>query len=109
MSEQVTDPFIWNDEEWVFLGADNVYSLFDPKKYGLSPDPPSTACWKGFIVQFEVKDGFLFFDRLEVYCEDEIYPETNGIKSVNGKDGMREYNKIGLKLRYSGTIIVGKI
>ena len=66
MSQQMTDPFIWNDEEWIFLRADDVYALFDPQKYGLNPSPMTTACWKGFIIQFSVEHNELFLDKLYI-------------------------------------------
>ncbi len=107
MSQQVTDPFFWEDEEWIFLGADDVYELFDPEKYGLSPTAPHTACWKGFIVQFRITNKQLYLDRLEVYCENGVYPSINGVEATAG--GLdRTYNNINLKLSYSGTIIVGR-
>ena len=107
MSQQVTDPFIWEDEEWIFLGADDVYTLFDPEKYGLSPTAPHTACWKGFIVQFRIANKQLFLDKLEVHCDNGFYPPINGVEAIAG--GLdRTYNGVNLKLPYSGTIIVGR-
>ena len=67
------DSFILQDEEWVFIGAQDVYSLFDPGKFGLSPDAPNTACWKGFIIQFKVVNDELMLDELLVYCKNETY------------------------------------
>lgn len=108
MSHQVTDPFIWNNEEWIFLGAKDVYSLFDPKKYGLTPSSPNTACWKGFIVKFVLKDGFLYLDSLAVHCENNIYPPINGVKPKIGIMRMHEYKNLNIELKYSGTIVVGQ-
>ena len=111
MSEQIPDPFFWNDEEWVFLEADDVYSLFDPEKFGLSPSMDSTACYKGFVIQFKIIDNVLIFDKLSVYCENNIYPTINGIEAKPSKEewtSMKVYENINLKLNYSGTIIIGK-
>lgn len=60
MTAQMKDPFIWNQKKWTFIGADDVYSLFDPQKYGLTPTMANTACYKGFIIQFAVIDNSLF-------------------------------------------------
>ena len=108
MSQRVTDPFIWKDEEWVFLGADDVYSLFDPEKYGLHPSMPSTACYKGFIIQFSVRDSNLYLDRLAVYCDDGSYPPINSIEPSIGTTGMQEYSDLNIPLKYSGIVIVGR-
>ena len=108
MSEQMTDSFIWEGKKWIFLGADNIYSLFDPQKFGLSPTPPHTACWKGFIVQFRTFENQLILDQLHVHCDNRIYPKINGIKPRFGGFQMKAYNNLNMKLSYTGTIIVGK-
>lgn len=108
MTMQVTDPFFWEDDEWIFLGADDVYSLFDPQSFGLSPTSMDTACWKGFVVSFRTVKNKLYLDRLEIYCSDNRYPPINNIESVPNKWGYRIYENIHLPLQYSGTIIIGK-
>ncbi|MCR5661461.1 MAG: hypothetical protein K6G50_04965 [bacterium] len=110
MTQQMKDPFFWNKEEWVFLGAENLYSLFDPAKYGLSPTAPHTACWKGFIVQFRIDNKQLILDELSVFCENNTYPPINGIEARKESHGsMWTYNNIDLKLPYTGTIVIGKV
>lgn len=133
MSEQITDPFFWNDEEWVFIAAEEVYDLFDPEKYGLNPTDISTDCWKGFIIQFSVKNNCLFFDNLWVNCDDKKYPSINGVKAkyipyiiensfferifmflkskyskYSEYSGYHFYENISKRLYYSGTIVIGQ-
>ena len=74
MTQQMTDPFTWNDEEYVFSGADDIYSLFDPEAFRFHPDMISTACYKDFIISFGVRDDRLLIDQLDIYCQDGIYP-----------------------------------
>ncbi len=111
MTMQCTDPFVWNGKEWIFLGASNVYKLFDPKKYKLIPEMISTACYKGFIIYFRVTDDLLYLDRLIIRCADNNYPPINNIKPENYSEKYYErvmdYKNINLLLPYSGTIIVG--
>lgn len=109
MSQQVTDPFMWKGRRWVFLGADDVHSLFDPKTYGLNPSPPTTDCWKGFVVHFCVKHNELFLEKLDVYCHDGVYPKIAGISPSEriGTD-FRRYKNIHQKLVYSGIITIGR-
>ncbi len=107
MSRQIPDPFIWEYRDLVFLGASDIEKLFNPKKYGLHPTPPSTSCWKGFVVHFRIKNKQLYLDGLDVYCENGRYPPINGVRPVQ-KNYFHVYENINYKLRYSGTIIVGK-
>lgn len=109
MSQQLPDPFIWRGRKWVFLGADKVYSLFDPKKYGLSPSAPSTACWKGFVIRFSVRRRRLFWDRLDVYCKNNVYPKIAGVSPIKiFYMDFRRYWNLHQRLNYSGTITIGR-
>ena len=109
MTKQVTDPFVWKDEEYVFNGADNVYSLFDPEALGLHPEAPTTACWKGFVIFFIVKDDRLFVDQLDVFCPDNAYPTINGVEAkAGGIMGMRRYEHLDMPCDYTGTIVISK-
>ena len=83
MSEQIADSFIWKNQRWDFIGAEDIYTLFDPEEFGLSPDSPNTACWKGFIIQFKVVDDELILDELLVYCKSNIYPPINVLPSLS--------------------------
>lgn len=110
MSSQMTDPFKWNRKEYVFIGASDVYSLFDPEKYGLKPEAPHTACWKGFVIHFSVKNDQLYVDKLEVYCDNGIYPVINDVKPKDRTrfSGFYVYNGLKMPLKYTGSIIIGK-
>ncbi len=113
MTMQLTDPFIWNDEKWIFLCAEDVYSLFDPKEFDLSPITASTACWKGFVVKFRVDNNHLYLDELYVHCDNDNYPTINGVapisdESIQCRMGMRLYKNLNILLSYSGIITIGK-
>lgn len=109
MSHQTLDPFFFNDEKYDFLRAENIYSLFDPEKYGLVPEEPITSCMKGFLITFSVKENTLFWDNLEVYCENGVYPPINGVQAKGDQDSLFMcYDGINMKMDYSGTIIIGK-
>lgn len=118
MSKQVPDPFIWIRKKdtadksieamkCFFIGADNVYELFDPSEFGLKPESPNTACMKGFILEFLLKDDKLFLEKLSVHTSDDDYPLINGIEaSPDGKYNMHEYRDLHMPLAYTGTVYV---
>lgn len=108
MSQQVTDPFIWEGDEWTFLGADNVYDLFDPKAFGLKPEAPHTACWKGFVVTFETESSELYLKELLVNTADDVYPDINGVKAIDNQMSFHAYKDLDIKFSCIGTIIVGR-
>ena len=109
MTAQVTDPFFWKGEEYVFNGAEDVYSLFDPEKYGLHPKAFCTACWKGFIITFGVRDDQLYIDELDIYCEDEKYPAINGVEATDdGWLSSCRYSNLNIATQYTGTITISQ-
>ncbi|MBR5527569.1 MAG: hypothetical protein IKV97_01100 [Clostridia bacterium] len=108
MCQQRTDPFVWDNKEYVFLHADDVYSLFDPDGYGLVPSEPDTSCYKGFIVHFKLKKSQLYLSKLEVYCEDGNYPLINKVKAHKELfDSFYVYRNLNLPLKYTGNIVIG--
>ncbi|MBR0374177.1 MAG: hypothetical protein IJH91_06600 [Mogibacterium sp.] len=109
MTEQLKDPFDWEGKPFTFVGASDVYSLFDPAKYGLEPVAASTACWKGFVISMSVTNGLLRIDRLEVCDREGHYPAINGVEAYPTDEsfGMHVYDDLNLAPGYSGTIMLG--
>lgn len=115
MAKQLPDMFFWHRTEagetknfkCIFLGADNVYSLFDPAKFGFQPMEIHSACYKGFVVTFALREDRLFMDRLEIFTRDGRYPVLNGKESIfNLATGFHEYNRLNMPLIYTGTMEV---
>ncbi len=110
MSKQMDDVFMFEDFDFVFLGAENLYSLFDPRSFGLFPTAPHTGCQKGFVLKFVTASRQLYLEGLKVYCSDGRYPAVYGVDPADNMDdmGMRLYQNIHAKLNYSGKILVGR-
>ena len=108
MSIQVRDPFYWNGEEYDFLKAENIYSLFDPAAYGIELSYADHSCWKGFIIQFSVREDQLFWDRLALVAGEKAPPPILGIAPVCPDGWFYEYEGIDSRLDYTGTMTIGR-
>lgn len=109
LSSQIPDIFVWDDEEYVFLCADRVYSLFDPGTFGLHPSSSNSACWKGFVVYFALDRDRLYISKLAVNCDDGNYPVINGVRAYfDDYDGFYVYNNLNMLSTYTGRITLGK-
>ena len=109
MSSQIPDTFIWNGTEYVFLRAENIYTLFEPQAFGLCPSSVCSACWKGFVVHFRLDGDRICIPELEVYCEDGNYPVINGVRAyADAYDEFYVYKNLNLMPEYTGTITLGK-
>ena len=52
---------------------------FHPEQFGIFTEKLHTACLRGFVGTFAIRDGGLFLDSLEVLAQDGPYPEINGV------------------------------
>ena len=93
MTMQIPDTLIWKKKEYKFLGADNIYQLFNPEKFGFNPEFINTACWKGFLICLIVNEkDELILDRLEIHDSNDNYPQINGVESYIDDYGCNVYN-----------------
>lgn len=65
MTAQINDGIKYNGTEYSIVGIDGD-GLFDPFAYGMNPVSWCTACWRGFVTDYEVENGQLFLDTLKI-------------------------------------------
>ncbi len=119
MTAQFSDLVFFNKQEYSLTDFDGD-ELFHPIKYDLIPTSTCTACWKGFVASYEVKDDVLSLKTLDINIE-EVKKEffwSSGIPELNGKKAsgneslysMFEYNfqDVDLSLSFSGWMLIGK-
>ena len=97
----------------------NVWALstpieFSPEVFGIVPGVLSTACWRGFWCEYEIKEGHFSLKTLYVNSKDDNYPVINGIlpllepypeaKMLNYM-GHHIYKDINVPIKYTGKII----
>ena len=89
--------------------------FYIPKDVGIKTRPASTACYRGYIIQYEIKNNELFLrEFLFRAAEDPILPEINGVKPIKynktnphplmGLGFNHEYKDINLKIPFTGTL-----
>ncbi len=110
MTAQIPDMIIWKEEKYEILGyegGEKGIELFNPKKFGLSPQFIHTACGRGFYCTYKIVSDVLYLDTLCVKDEHGNYPTINGIDASPGEDFAYEYRHINLPIQYSGLIRIG--
>ena len=82
MSKQEDDIFIFNDKKYDLLAVEfrDSFLNFD-FLFGLKPVEFSTACWRGFILTFSVKNDKLVIDKIHTNNGND---ETQKIPKING-------------------------
>ena len=91
---------------------------FVPADHGLRPTWSSSACWRGYWCAYDVRDGRIILDALHVNHQDSVpASQLKRPPSLNGVDAQRstepyitrwQYDNVGLWLRYTGALRIGR-
>ena len=128
MTAQASDKLYYNGERY-FEYMHQGKELFDPRANGFDPSGSCTACYRGFICEYEITEDRLFLKNLLINTGTGNYPDLNGVSvsikgykevglffkrkepiydtSISDLD-MKKYKDVNLPLDYSGKVIVGK-
>lgn len=104
--------------------------IFNPKDYGMEPHMSSTACYRGYWCEYDIREDGLYLQNLYLFNRDGNYPEFNGISVApveyeeynvytgNSRkpkrqkfpkyDKHRLYKDVNLRIPYTGKILTGK-
>lgn len=118
MTAQVQDSLHYLGEEHA-LAAFSDGEPFSPTNAGYRPVVASTACWRGYICNYEVKNGLLQLREMWVnHQPDEAPvsrrqqpPDLNGVAAVLDKKsffGDWHFREVELPLAYTGGLVIGR-
>ncbi len=85
MTAQFSDQFNYKEEEYSIAGISGE-GLFSPYKYGLSPHGSCTACWKGFITTYAIRENRLVLHALDINIDEgkRKFPWNSKTPKING-------------------------
>ncbi|MBN2228335.1 MAG: hypothetical protein JW779_02005 [Candidatus Thorarchaeota archaeon] len=106
MTGQVSDEFRYNSETYALVGIDGE-GLYTAHDLGLEARPASTACWRGYQMVYDCRDGKLVLDMMNVNTHNPI--SINGVEPTKG-DWMFShiYENLNLQTKFTGSILLGK-
>jgi hypothetical protein len=81
MTTQMSDIFKLNNQEYNVANIDGN-ELFNIKDFGLEAFPCCSACWRGHLCKYAIKNSQLILDELLIFFGD--YDENNDIVSREG-------------------------
>lgn len=69
MTAQVPDRFTYNQKQYSLAGV-NGTGLFSPSDHGMKLTSPHTACWRGFVAHYDVREKALRMESLAVWSDE---------------------------------------
>jgi hypothetical protein len=114
MTAQMSDSLTYQDRKCHIAGV-NGDGLFRPEDYDLEPVATCTACWRGFVCHYALKEKTLILDGLEISLAGGGRgagpwqgPEINGVKPVGGGMFDNVYNNLDLDLDFTGGMLLAE-
>ncbi|MBQ7357194.1 MAG: hypothetical protein IJW65_00485 [Clostridia bacterium] len=116
MSGQMADNLNFNGTEYNILMKTDIIP-FEPSAYGVEPDGEMCSmCWRGYWCGYDVRNGMLVLDDLNINTPDGVYPPINGVAPlIDAKTGnyvadigFLKYSGLGIKIEYRGKMVIGR-
>ncbi|WP_437902752.1 hypothetical protein WME95_29825 [Sorangium sp. So ce327] len=109
MTAQIGDDVAYAGADWSLAGV-NGGELFDPASHGLRVRPASTACWRGFVCRYELRDNALYLGGLDVALEGDAPPLLDKMpqKPTTPLGFTATYEGIGLPVPFSGGLLLAR-
>jgi len=111
MTAQIPDQYRYEGEVYYLVGLDGE-PIYKPSDFGITTKMASTACWRGYQMFYDCKDGALILDEMHARTKDKI--PVNGVTPSESVDGDHLsffntfYENLGLKTNFTGSLLLAK-
>jgi len=106
MTAQIPDDVILYGVKFSLVGIQGE-GLFTPGDFGIFARFNNTACWRGYVMTYIVKEEQLILDRMRVNTKNPI--EINDVKPESGGDLFDYcYSNLNLKTEFTGKLLLAK-
>jgi hypothetical protein len=113
MTGQIPDTVHLDGTSYAITAVDGE-GLFTPEDHGLRLRPLSTACWRGFVCFYAVRDGQLLLETLEVGLgPDHPHVTLDGRRpeKASRRRGHHQtatlYRELAIPVAYRGRLLLG--
>jgi hypothetical protein len=114
MTAQINDSVFHRKRRYSVAGVSGK-GLFDPASYGIQAKSFSTACWRGFHVDYEVIDSRLTLTAVSIELPVEHRAAAArgeltfapGLRPAKDKFGVPRFEGLSLPIPYTGGLLLG--
>jgi hypothetical protein len=118
MTAQIPDRVRYGRKLYDVVGIGGE-GLFEPGAHGLSPVPPHSACWRGFVCTYALVYEMLWVDFLDINLQEgggngsslDQAPSLNDVPPIARQgecDFDTYYERVRLRVPFNGTLLVGR-
>ncbi|MHA2297930.1 MAG: hypothetical protein ACXAEU_04385 [Candidatus Hodarchaeales archaeon] len=106
MTAQIPDEYRYKGENYSLVGVKGT-DLFTPADFGMTPYYNCTACWRGYVMQYDCIGDKLVLNGMRINVDDP--PKINGIEPKSGDELFKYcYENLNHKTTFTGTILLAK-
>jgi hypothetical protein len=106
MTGQMADMLSYKGESYYFTGLMGN-ELIQPEDLGLEPYKTCTACYRGYVLFYTIKENKLLLNSMLI--NDKNGPTINGINPDSTVTLFKQtYADLNIKVDFTGKILVGK-
>ncbi|MHA2034891.1 MAG: hypothetical protein ACW98X_00570 [Promethearchaeota archaeon] len=106
MTGQIPDEIMLNDENFSLVGVQGQ-NLPTPEKFGVAPYSSCTACWRGYVMRYILKNDQLFLNEMDINADDP--PKLNGVEPQKGNRLFKyNYQNLNIKTNFTGNLLLAK-
>ena len=120
MTAQFPDIVMYQGAKFELAGI-NGTGLFEPETYGFKPTSWCTACWRGYLATYQVKEKRIFLQQLEISLTKPSFggkievtkvaaQKISGIEAHESDESTFEYSyrNMNLPLPFEGGILIAR-
>jgi hypothetical protein len=111
MTGQIPDQFKYAGEAYDLVGIDGE-ALYEPQDFGITTRAASTACWRGYQMFYNCKNGELVLEHMYVRSHDR--PIVNGVSPKDSPESEQKfffntfYEDLNLKTKFTGSLLLAQ-
>jgi hypothetical protein len=109
MTAQASDIVLFRKQQYSLAGVDGT-GLFDPAALGLKPVGWSTACWRGYVCTYSVKEDRLLLTTLQISFAKTEPPPTLFGQNPDSKARLHGfcYSSLAHPIPFTGGLLLGR-
>lgn len=117
MTAQISDSLLYTSKSYTLAGVKGA-GIFDPAEFALKPTMASSACWRGYVCEYEICNNIILLKNLRInlrgWNNNSVIetPLINDIEAIENNEEFcffsHDYKNIDLQLNFTGGLLIAR-